>query len=341
MPDQSYSNSELALNHRALHAAQAAVKRAGVSGTPALIRVRGVFSWIYIVESLPRVVIKLAREEDLHEAHKRMEEIQVMRRLEEIGAPLPHFIDTPMLEDGFIVTVMEYMPNHINATRQDLYDYGRALAELRNVSVQHPDLTARALPFDPLADMQRMAPYFQKYQAQTGITQDFVNQVYLPRLKEGQAAVQKMLAICEERGYGQAIIQSDVTLSNALRDQNGRTILIDFDEVMQGPDEFALGRPLGQWESNFGRPAAWGQYMREGYEATTERPLDTDLLALALLVSRIKFAISPLRQMLDAIRQGHRPDRWTSKEGTKRLENIDVEGHKWLSQYDYVDKKVH
>jgi hypothetical protein len=354
---------DLALNERAFLAATDVALDMGIEQPLDTLRIRGSSSWVYVDEAsangrpgreAPTVAIHLATAEDPQELFvDTARDVALVRGLREPGviattglsrvaclakprfAPVQNFIDEPRLHGGFVTTVSEYLPYPLGS----LYAYGRALATLRNISEERPEVSQQASAFAPLEEVRRAYEYLAKHPDQPWIAPGFIEDILLPQLEKGEKAVEQMLNLHDEEERPYVVMPHDVTLANALRDRNGTTTLIDLGGMMYGPAEFALGRPLGQWAQSFNRPAAWANDLRRGYEDTARLPLDPTILRLAVLVSRLKYAVAPLVQAIEAVVQGETPSPWAVYEGARRLATVDDPKPTWISQEAYLRDK--
>jgi Ser/Thr protein kinase RdoA (MazF antagonist) len=146
-----------------------------------------------------------------------------------------------------------------------------------------------------------------------------------------------MLDISADKEYPLSAVHPDVTNSNARWNKYGRLITIDLDDLMSGPAEFSLGRPLGQWTKRFGRPPILSQSLLNGYEAHAPRQIDPDILTRALQVSEIKYAAVSLKHLVHTLESGYEPDVWNRQQGVSRLINLDTD-EPWVSREKFVKR---
>jgi hypothetical protein len=193
----------------------------------------------------------------------------------------------------------------------------------------------RVPDYDPLKRMRATRAYLESPAGQGLVSDEFIDTVLDPRMDAAERDLRQLNEIVADRSLPRVIAQDDVTPSNVRRDKKRRQTLTDLGDLSKGPKEITLGRPLGQWHDNFGRPVSWAGNLRRGFELVTGR-LDPDVLERAVRISNFRYATTPIDEMVDAIRHGEQPNAWATHEGPRRLATLDEPNVRWYSQTDYL-----
>lgn len=288
-------------------------------------------AWVYVTDT---AVIRLVVDDDPPARLAAVSQlVALVRALREHGAPLAEFLGPPLRVGPAVATVSQLLSGPAVSSA----DFGAALAALHEAGAG-PEVHPLAPPFDPLAPARRTYEHLFALaeQDKTFTAGDAAfPAALLPRFRDclgtaAEAAAQAV-ALTHARGRGLTVLHADVHPGNVRADPHGQAVLIDLDDLMAGPAEYDLARPLGQWVSRFGRPAAMVSAFRDGYQRRGGQ-VDDDVLALALIVSEARFGAALVTLAVEASLRGQQPDEWTLAEGVRRLKHLHDPDARWRSR---------
>jgi len=325
------------------HTSEAAYAAAALCGIMTDIEVvrKGPPAWIFTDEAdtghTPNAVMRLTTAPDPHTLlAQTQQEVALLVQLRQRGAQIQEYIANPLLQDCFVVTTAKYLQGRTS----DHASAGKALATLHVVGSDEA-ITAQAPPFTPLIHTRQTYEYLrqldeagQTFQiADTSMPHQLLP-VFRDALLQGEEDVASMIDLATRRGYPPTILHQDIHMGNVRTDADGNATLIDLDHISQGPAEYDLARPLGQWAPRFKRPITQAQRFMDGYLRGAPRTPDRDILRLAIRISDLRYAASTLTHAVDAVRADAANEQyaWSLNEGVRRLQHLHDPDFAWQSR---------
>lgn len=328
------------------HADSAVRNVAADLGLSTLARLRGgPPSWIYVGRGASDpVIIRLIAAPDGNALLERTRaQLDLIATLRERGAQLVEPLGPPQQFGSGVAAVTRYLPSNAVSYK----DFGVALASLHNAGAA-PDVLTQLEPFDPLKCARSTLAWLREacakgrpFRAGGATFPPELLTVFQCHLDDAEEATSEALNLCERRGYSLTTLHNDVHPGNVRGDDQGRAVLLDLDAFTQGPAEYDLGRPVGQWEQRFARPPVSVSELLRGYEATLNRPVDPELLTLCVRISDVRFGTSMISTAVAAAAVGMPPDAWSFNEGVQRMANLHDPKARWNSREARITRHTH
>lgn len=330
----NYEHGHLGLNDEARDAAEAYAHSLGMSGGLVQMKTTGLSTWVFTdgdpyspePDHRPQVALRLKRSDDpaalLARSTQQVRLAQALRAASSSDAqslvtPIQNFIAPPARYGQLVAQASEYLP----FPRGSWHSCGVSIAQVSNQAMAHPEVTVQAPVFDPLGNAREAQSYLVEHAAALGLPSKLLEEIWPTQLEQARYESTAMLDRCRQLGQPLTLVEPDVNPNNILNDIAQRATLLDL-RLMQGPAEYSLARPLGQWALHFGRPQSWGKDLQKGYEQASARPIDKQILAYAINISRVEHAATPFRLLARLIRQDRPPVARLLEEGLRRINTV-------------------
>lgn len=301
----------------------------------------------YHVYKADRYVFKAYVPEDAQKELTSTEaRIRTIHQLRDSGAAVMEFITGPQLSGDVLITTSPYYPDKLPPTLEGYALMGQAVASLHNAGWQKTRLKEVG-QLDPLPVIWETFHYLTAKEAE-GLPFRIGNtsfphsalQLLEQHLTRAQSAFDEMMERAAETGHLTTICR-DVHPANILLDAEGRPKIIDLmDNLAIGPPEYDLARPCAHWVQRIGRSIESRDAFLKNYSASLrpEIHIDPRLLELAMKVTDTYYAVSMLKNAVNAFKQGQPPgEEWRITEVINRLTSLDDPTHRWRTAAYYTN----
>lgn len=301
----------------------------------------------YQVYKADHYVFKAYVPEDAQKELTSIEErIRTIHQLRDSGAAVMEFITGPQLRGDVLITTSPFYPDKIPPTPEGYALMGHAVASLHNAGWQQTEDFKDLQPLNPLSAIWKTFHYLESKEAEgspfkigDAVFPRHALQLLEERLVYAQAAFDEMMKRAAESNHLTTVCR-DVHPGNFLLDTEANPRIIDLmDNLAIGPPEYDLARPSAHWVERIGRSPQARNAFLEGYNETL-RPdihIDQQLLQLAIKVSDTYYAVSMLKNAVNASERGNpSSDEWRISEVVNRLTSLEDPTHRWQSFIDYT-----
>jgi Ser/Thr protein kinase RdoA (MazF antagonist) len=237
----------------------------GIEGQVVLLR-----SGMNLVFRVRDVVVRVAPEHVDGQAH-----VELAQWLLESGLPVVRPLDDAVVDDGFVVTVWEFIdqPGHASIDDEQL---GAAIARLHRFDVA--ELPPRfSLPWCGEADWLQLESVYARAVATSVVDRDDV--AVLARECAALGEWQE-----QARAEPTVVCHGDVHPQNVLMRPNGEVAILDWDSLCLGPAAWDHA-PLLTWEARWGGQAGTYEAFAEGYGTDLRESPVAQLLARVRLLA--------------------------------------------------------